>query len=135
MRADAPWCTQCFFDLRPAPPPEPEPEPAPLPPTRVPVVPSYPDPLSGPLEPQPPVAEAKGWPCASCGTTNPFEATACTTCGSGFLAAVRESEAPLLVLPGVGDLTRMARGQRLALAGGAVLAFLAVMLVVGLLLS
>lgn len=131
VRADAPWCTQCFFDLRPAP----EPQPEPLPAARVPVVPSYPDPLSGPLAPDDTVAEAKGWPCTRCGTTNPFEAAACAACGSGFLAAVREDEAPLLVLPGVGDLTRMGRGQRLALAGGVVLVFVLVTLVIGLLLS
>lgn len=132
VRADAPWCTQCFFDLRPAPP---APEPAPLPPPRVPVAPTFPDPLSGPLEPQPAAPEVRGWPCASCGTTNPFAATACTSCGTGFLSGVRESEAPLLVLPGVGDLTRMGRGQRLALAGAAVIAFLVVTLLLGLLLS
>lgn len=138
VRADAPWCTQCFFDLRPAP----VPEPSPVPPVaaRVPVAPSYPDPLSAPIEsaidgPTTAVAPAKGWPCATCGEINPFAATACLACGAGFLSAVREGEAPLLVLPGIGDLTRMGRGQRLALAGGVVLAFVLLTLVIGLLLS
>ena len=142
VRADAPWCTQCFFDLRPAPEPEPEPAPAPAPPVvaRVPVAPSYPDPLSAPIGspldgPTPAVEPVRGWPCATCGETNPFEATACLACGAGFLSAVRDGEAPLLVLPGVGDLTRMGRGQRLALAGGVVLAFVMATLVIGLLLS
>lgn len=134
VRADAPWCTQCFFDLRPAPVPEPDPAPPVV--ARVPVVPAYPDPLSAPLDGPAPAAEpVKGWPCATCGETNPFEATACVACGAGFLSAVREGEAPLLLLPGVGDLTRMGRGQRLALAGGVVLVFVLVTLVLGLLLS
>lgn len=138
VRADAPWCTQCFFDLRPAPEPEPDPTPAVV--ARVPVAPSYPDPLSapivGPLDGPTPAAEpTRGWPCATCGETNPFEATACLACGAGFLSAVRDGEAPLLLLPGVGDLTRMGRGQRLALAGGVVLVFVLVTLVIGLLLS
>lgn len=138
VRADAPWCTQCFFDLRPA--PEPLPDPAPAVAARVPVAPSYPDPLSAPIVdpldgPTPAAEPPRGWPCATCGETNPFEATACLACGAGFLSAVRDGEAPLLMLPGVGDLTRMGRGQRLALAGGVVLVFVLVTLVIGLLLS
>ncbi len=43
-------------------------------------------------------------------------------CGSAFLAGLREAEGPLLKLPGVGDLTKLSRGQRLGLAAGVVLA-------------
>ncbi len=60
---------------------------------------------------------------------------ACSACGSGFLAAMREGEAPLLMLPGVGDISRFGRAQRFAIAGGVVVAFLLLTFVVGLLLS
>ena len=66
------------------------------------------------------------WPCSSCGTDNPIAADSCSGCGAGFLAGLREAEGPLLELPGVGDLTRMSRGQRLGIAFGVVLAFIAV---------
>jgi ribosomal protein L40E len=63
------------------------------------------------------------WPCSSCGSRNPLATTICSTCGSKFLAAA--SEELSLVVPGVGDLGRMSRGQRIAVAGG----FLALVLV------
>ena len=52
-------------------------------------------------------------------------ANACTACGAGFLAGLRETEAPLLELPGVGDLTQLSRAQRLGIAFGVVLAIVA----------
>jgi ribosomal protein L40E len=141
LRADAQWCSLCHHDLRPAP------APAPVAPS-VPVQASYdgPDPLTAPLldlvlppvpaaaavpvvVPQPsPTPEAvqtslQEWPCTSCGTRNPLALTACTTCGSKFLAAA--SEELSLVVPGVGDLQKLTRGQRIGVAGG----FLALILV------
>ena len=62
------------------------------------------------------VTATAGWPCSACGQDNPLAADACGGCGSGFLAAVREAEGPLLELPVVGDLARLQRGQRLGLA-------------------
>ena len=56
--------------------------------------------------------------------TNPLSANSCGSCGAGFLAGLRESEGPLLEIPGVGDLSRMSRGQRTAMAFGVVLLFL-----------
>jgi ribosomal protein L40E len=143
VRPDAPWCTQCFHDFRPAPPPaDPEPPAYRLPPAepRVPAAgPPPADPLTAPLDasgsPVPPATAEPTWPCTTCGAANPLTADACAACGSGFLASVRDGEAPLLVLPGVGDLSRYGRGQRLALAGGVVLAFVLATLVLGLLLS
>lgn len=122
LRQDAPWCTLCYADLRPAPAPD-------LEPPRTPPVRPRPlaDPLGGVAEPS--------WPCAGCGAANPLAAQACTGCGAGFLAGLREQEGPLLELPVVGDITRLGRGQRFALAGGVVLAAVLLTLLLGLLLS
>lgn len=57
----------------------------------------------------------------------------CAGCGLPFLSGLREQEAPLLELPVVGDITRLGRGQRFALAGGVVLAFVVLTLLLGLL--
>ena len=130
VRPGAPWCTLCHADLRPA--PEPEPEPVVVAPVSVtPVQPAVRplDPLTAPapalgLPPKP--GDEPAWPCTTCGAANPIAANACTACGAGFLAGLRESEAPLLELPGVGDLTKMSRAQRLGVAFGVVLAFVAV---------
>jgi hypothetical protein len=102
VRPGAPWCTQCWADLRPAPAPAP-----------VPAVPVGPAPVPAPV-----ATAGSGWPCGTCGAVNGFDLDACAACGSGFLTALRGQEAPLLVLPGVGDVTRLGRGQRLALAAG-----------------
>ncbi len=145
VRPGAPWCTLCHADLRP-PPPAPEPEPAPL--LVIPPTASYgataPDPLtapaagsSAPVSPPSSAAPAADptWPCATCGAANPLTAGACAACGAGFLAGLREAEGPLLELPGVGDLTRLSRGQRMALAFGVVLVVIALTALLGLLLG
>jgi ribosomal protein L40E len=98
LRPGAPWCTLCYADLRPAPGPGPS------------AAPPDPAPTAGPA-----------WPCGTCGAANPLDLDTCGACGSGFLSALREQEGPLLELPGVGDLTRLGRPQRLALAGAAAL--------------
>ena len=126
VRPGAPWCTLCHADLRPA-PPAPEPVALTVPPTAAYTLPAL-DPLTAPpaalgLD-EARAAEAT-WPCATCGATNPLTADACAACGAGFLAGLREAEGPLLELPGVGDLTRLSRGQRVAVAFGVVLAVLA----------
>ncbi len=92
-RPDAPWCTQCYLDLRPA---------APLPEVaeRVPAA---------------SVAD-RTWPCTGCGTANPWDLVACESCGLGFLAAVHSQTPPLLVLPVVGDLAALRPAIRVALA-------------------
>lgn len=127
VRPGAPWCTLCHADLRP-PPPAPAPEPEPVPVAAAPVQRPAVDPLTAPaaalgLPPRP--GSEPTWPCSSCGTANPIAANACASCGAGFLAGLRETEGPLLELPGVGDLTRMSRGQRLGIAFGVVIAFVA----------
>jgi hypothetical protein len=63
-----------------------------------------------------------------------MERSTCASCGAGFLAAAKD-DGPLLELPVVGDITRLGRGQRFALAGGVVLAFIVLTLLVGLLLG
>lgn len=121
LRPDAPWCTLCYADLRPKPEPEPLPEP---PPAQHPGIPTQP-PHEGP---------GPTWPCTVCGTANPIARDSCIGCGSGFLAGAR-SEAPLLDLPVVGDLTKLSRVQRVALAGGVVLAFILLTVLIGLVLG
>ena len=123
VRPGAPWCTQCWTDLRPAPEPAAAPSPAPA------------------AEPAAPVAEPRrrsttgGWPCSACGHENPVELDACAACGTGFLAAVRSSAEPLLVLPGIGDVGKLSRGQRIG--AGAVFALLValVVLLIGIVLG
>ncbi len=149
LRPGQPWCTLCYADLRPS---EPEPEVADEPVAVAPseVVAVAPDPLdlSTPLDlvGRAPVtlpadlsptvglepAPGPAWPCTTCGAANSFDRDVCGSCGSAFLAAARD-EGPLLELPVVGDLTRLGRAQRLGLAAGLVVAFLAVVLIVGLL--
>ena len=129
VRPDAPWCTQCWADLRPAPPPPPPVVAAAVP------APAVPAPAAGqPAEGTAPAA-AKGWPCATCGHVNGLEHDACAACGTGMFAALRAAEEPLLLVPGLGDLTRYSRAQRLALAGGVVLVVCLLVLLVGVLLG
>lgn len=80
-------------------------------------------------------ATTAGWPCAGCGAANPVELDACAACGLGFLSGLRKTEPPLLVLPGVGDLTKLSRAQRLGVAGTVVLAVVLLTALVGLLSS
>ncbi len=122
VRPGAPWCTLCHADLRPAPAPV----------VMAPV--TVPAPVAAPR----PAAPAEGdptWPCTTCGASNSLAHDACSACGAGFLAGLRESEGPLLELPGVGDLTRLSRGQRMGVAFGVVLAVIAVVALLGLLFS
>ena len=133
LRPDAVWCTLCYADLRPEPAPPP-----PAPTHLAPVPPAYAaldlDPLTAPLEAlmDPPVAT---WPCATCSAANDLTDSACRACGSGFLAGLRDAEGPLLELPVVGDLGAMSRAQRLGLAGGVVLAVIALVALLGVLFS
>lgn len=137
VRPGAPWCTLCHADLRP-PPPAPEPEPPRV--LAIPPTASYGPPALDPLTasatgPAAPSAADPTWPCATCGAANPLTAAACTACGAGFLAGLREAEGPLLELPGVGDLTRLSRGQRMGLALAVVLVVVALTALLGLLLG
>ena len=95
------------------------------------------DPLTAPasaLGLPPRAGSEPTWPCTTCGAANPIAANACTGCGAGFLAGLRATE-PLLELPGVGDLTAMSRAQRLGIAFGAVVAFVVLVTLLGLLFS
>jgi hypothetical protein len=56
----------------------------------------------------------------------------CSSCGRHFLAGLREDQAPLLELPVVGDLTKLSRGHRFALAFGVVFAVLVLTVLLGL---
>lgn len=122
VRAGAPWCTQCHLVIRAS---VPAGEPA----------------RSGAAAPARPGAGAPagdlpaGWPCQACAADNPFELDACRACGAGFLGGLRSLDAPRLVLPVVGDLSRMARGRRLALACAVVLVALLLVALLALLLA
>ena len=117
VRPGAQWCTQCWTDLRPAPEPEPVPVAAP--------VTADPTPARAP--------RPGGWPCSGCGASNPVELDACAACGLGFLSGLKKTEPPLLVLPVVGDLTKLSRAQRLGAAGAVVLAIVLLTVLVSLL--
>lgn len=148
LRPGAPWCTLCYADLRPPPEPvqqlEPVHPPGPLQAAEPVPVPTY-DPLTDPLPgartgavdllAPAPVAPSVTWPCTTCAAVNPLDADRCAACGSGFLAALRETEDPLLVLPGVGDITRLDRSQRLLLSAGFVLVILVLTVLLGALLG
>jgi ribosomal protein L40E len=135
LRPDAPWCSLCYHDLRPAAPaPAPEPAPAygghdpltaPLLDVLLPVAPvAQPAPeAAAPVVPVVPAPRAEvSWPCTRCGADNALTMNACRDCGSPFLGGT--SEPPALVLPGVGDLTKLSRGHRAAVAVGVVMAVL-----------
>ena len=126
LRPDAPWCTLCFADLRPAPA---------SPAARAAVAVGTDDARAGTRPVAPVLGDGPSWPCSRCAAANGYERDTCGTCGASFLAAVKDDEAPLLVLPGVGDLSRLGRPQRLLLALGVVLAVLVPLAVITLLLT
>ena len=139
VRDGDPWCTLCYADLRP-----PAPAAPPVPPAPSEAEPGAADPLTSPYplveagpvpspEPLDPELDVPTWPCAACGTANRLERDTCAGCGAPFLSGLRDTEAPLLELPLVGDLTRLDRSHRLALAAGVVLAFLVLTLLLGVL--
>lgn len=122
VTASAQWCTLCYAVLRV---PETVPAAPAAPAASFPAAPLHgvavqtelpPDPiLDAPVIKAAPAvgAQAKGWPCFGCGAMVPIEDDACTQCGRPFLPS---DEMPSLALPGVGDLGRMDRGQRLFLS-------------------
>jgi hypothetical protein len=138
----AQWCTLCFADLRPAPPPPPVravPAAAPsgsAPATAQPTITgpaavALDDPLTGPLpgvvgaSRVDPLAAVATWPCIRCGEPVPISLDACPSCGAGFLSG---SVADLsLRIPGVGDVSRMSRGQRAGLAAALALGLMLVL--------
>lgn len=134
LREGAPWCTLCFADLRPV--AAPAPVELPVPSAAAYGLPAA-DPLTAPttqLVPAPTAATPDPtWPCATCGAANGLTADVCASCGAGFLAGLREAEAPLLALPVVGDLGAMSRAQRLGLAAALVLTVLVLTALLGVL--
>ena len=129
VRLGADFCGQCYADFRP---PTPQPS-APLvpAPTAAYGVPAA-DPLAAPVlevpvqaAPEPvarsrhgvPEVQAK-WPCTRCDAQNEMDSVVCTVCGQLFLQTVSEETRVAIVLPVVGDLGRMSRGQRAGVAFG-----------------
>lgn len=102
LRPAAPWCTQCFLDLKPAPPPAPPP------------------PVAGPAGTDGPAdgpgQDERRWPCPACGAHTRLDEATCAGCGLGFLDALKGAEVPALALPVVGDLARLSTVQRTVLA-------------------
>ncbi|MCU1692055.1 MAG: hypothetical protein JWM64_1146 [Frankiales bacterium] len=146
VRPDAPWCTQCYADLRapapallpvqtPAPAVLSVQAPAPASSPAAPVALRAPAPAPSPAAPVSPAAPGACWPCSTCGAANGLDRDTCAACGAGFLSALRATEEPLLVLPVVGDLGAMSRAQRLGLAAAVVVAVLLLTALLGLLLS
>ena len=134
--AGAEWCTLCYTVLRvretvPAAPAVAVARPA-APVTLSASLP--PDPiLDAPVDRAPAVARvpADGWPCLGCGALVPLADNACSQCGRPFLPT---DDRPSLALPGVGDLGRMERGQRIVVSvilGLAVTGFLVALAFIG----
>jgi hypothetical protein len=80
--------------------------------------------LPGVVDPQ---LAAASWPCARCGAKVPLLLDVCDECGAGFLAGAIPP--PRMSLPIVGDVQRLSKVQRFALAAGLAFAFIAVLLV------
>ena len=145
VRPGAPWCTQCWTDLRPPAPAEPEPAPDVVPPARH-ARPGQPT-AEAPLETlaaetlvaeRPTVEDDAAqvtWPCSRCGASTPIELTVCAGCGAGFLDDLRGADGPKLVLPVVGDVNALGKGQRYALAGGVVVVLLLLVALLGVMTS
>lgn len=130
LRPDAPWCTLCYADLRSA--ATPVEAPLPSPPDEAVIGPQ--EELAAAEAPPLPLTDPS-WPCTRCAAVNPFSESACVACGARFLAGVRETEKPLLVLPVVGDVEALSRGQRLALAAGIVFVILGLLALVTFLMT
>ena len=109
VRPDAPWCTQCWLDLR-------TPAPAPVP---------VDVPVDG--------TEPAGWPC-SCGARNPVEDDACAACWAGLFTVLRSGSGAVLAVPVLGDVAGLSNLQ-LALAAGALLPVLVALLLAALALA
>ncbi|MCU1589219.1 MAG: hypothetical protein JWP11_475, partial [Frankiales bacterium] len=77
-------------------------------------------PLTAPLERVTAEIQGPTWPCSTCGTTNAMERDTCADCGAPFLSVLREEHGPLIELPVFGDLMKLGRGQRFAIAFGVV---------------
>jgi hypothetical protein len=107
LTAGAPWCPQCYADLR-----EPEPEP------HTPGVPPARHRASDDGVTPPP-----GWPCRGCGTVNDLAAGACATCGEAFLAPLAGDGG----VPALSRLTALPRGARIGVALGAIVVVLALL--------
>ena len=128
VRPGAPWCTQCFSDLRRS-----------TDSAGSATLPGLQDRADG-QGPQPelaptgtPALEAGGWPCTACGVWSPLDRDDCAGCGLAFLGGP-DGAVPPLVLPGVGDLALLSRARRLGLALGLVLVLVALTAAAGALL-
>ena len=106
VRADDPWCTLCWADLRPPPPPPVAPAPVVSAPILAAPV-SAPsgavataDPLTAPLAvvlgdaPAAEAAEAATWPCVECGSANVLDADACSVCAAPFGGRIARLDDP-----------------------------------------
>jgi hypothetical protein len=142
-----PWCSLCYADLRPVPAAA-VPAPRHIASEDVQTAPSVMledpavDPLTAPIstlleppaEPLPGVVEpepdaAAAWPCARCGAHVPLLLDACSECGAGFLAGAIPP--PTMSVPIVGDVSRLSKAQRFALAAGLAVGLIVVFLVLG----
>ena len=124
VRPGAPWCTQCYAPVGAAAPP------VPVPVQQAPAA----EVVTAPAPASVTLSSTGSWPCTACAQPNDLAVAACTGCGTPFLAAVREQR-PSLVLPVVGDLLELTPVRRVGLAAAAVVGFLVVTLLLGLLLA
>jgi hypothetical protein len=133
VRPGAPWCTQCYSPAGAGTAPAATAGAAVAGAGRESVAPVGVD-VGALRTPAVGVPSAAVWPCTACGKQNLLADDCCASCGEAFLGALRSAEA-LLVLPGVGDLAAMPPGRRLGVAVVAVVAFLVLAALLGLLLA
>ena len=76
---------------------------------------------------------AASWPCTGCGARVPLEEMVCPGCGAAFLAPEKASLS--LVLPGVGDITKLSGSGRIMLMAGGCAAVTFVLFIVYLVLG
>jgi hypothetical protein len=149
-----PWCSLCYADLRPVPAAAvPAPRHVATEDTQAAasgaLEASAPDPLTAPISTllEPPAdpldaldavtealpgvvdaeLDAASWPCSRCGAHVPLLLDACGECGAGFLAGAIPP--PTMSVPIVGDVTRLSKVQRFALAAGLATGIVVVFLV------
>jgi hypothetical protein len=81
------------------------------------------EPLPGVVDPQ--LAEAS-WPCSRCGARVALSLDACDECGAGFLTGAIPPTT--MSLPIVGDVAKLSKVQRFALAAGLAVTLIVVFL-------
>lgn len=145
VRADAPWCTLCYADLRPAPKPVAMAAASPASAAAEELAALAYDPLTAPLalveagghgqvsggtptETAESAASEKvsGWPCTRCDTVVSFDESVCSSCGTGFLDGAA-GEPDFVQRIGAGGIST---GKQVMIIAGGTVGLVALLLIV-----